>query len=98
MTQWVQVAGYAGDLQAAYDYFLSRGGPLAAARFFSRYERCVSSIVAHPESNAVRRHGGVRSRFRTQPSAFFMASVMRSGCLWEFKAPSATRTGFRRCF
>lgn len=57
MSEWVQVAGYAEDYQAAYDYVKSKAGQRAAARFIERYERCVKVIVAHPKSSAVRGHG-----------------------------------------
>ena len=57
MSEWVQVAGYAEDYQAAYDYVKSRGGLRAAAKFVQRYERCMKAIVAQPRSSAVRGHG-----------------------------------------
>ena len=57
MKPWIQVAGYAEDLQAAYEYFLARGGAVVAEKFFVRYEKCVAVIVAHPESCRQRGHG-----------------------------------------
>jgi hypothetical protein len=36
MSEWVQVAGYAEDYQAAYDYIKSRGGLAAAEKFVGR--------------------------------------------------------------
>lgn len=57
MSQWVQVAGYAGDLQAAYDHYKTRAGESAAEHFLVRYLECVGVITAYPESCAVRGHG-----------------------------------------
>ncbi len=57
MSQWVQVAGYAGDLQAAYDYYKARGGERAAEQFLARYLLCVGATTEYPESCAIRGHG-----------------------------------------
>lgn len=57
MSEWVQVAGYADDLQAAYDYIKSKGGKAAAVAFLKRYGDCVDAVVAYPKSSAVRGHG-----------------------------------------
>lgn len=57
MSEWVQVAGYAEDYQAAYDYFKARAGVRAAGSFVERYGRCVKAIVEQPRSCAVRGHG-----------------------------------------
>lgn len=57
MSQWVQVAGYADDLQAAYDYYKTRAGMMAAEQFLTRYLAGVGTITAYPESCAVRGHG-----------------------------------------
>lgn len=57
MTAWAQAAGYAEDLQQAYDYFKTKAGNAAAEKFLARYEKAVTAIVAHPKSCGVRGHG-----------------------------------------
>lgn len=79
MKRWIQVAGYADDLQAAYDYFLEHGGSMAAARFYDRYERTVTSIVNQPESAAVRGHGW---RQKPIPNSTFSTFYGERGLYW----------------
>jgi plasmid stabilization system protein ParE len=56
MSAWIQVAGYADDLQVAYDHH-KLGGPIASQRFWERYQRTIDSIIVYPESVALRPHG-----------------------------------------
>jgi plasmid stabilization system protein ParE len=79
MSEWVQVEGYAEDYQAAYDYFKSRGGAVAADRFTERYERCVHAVVAHPRSCAVRGHGW---RQKPIPHSTFSVFYGERGSFW----------------
>jgi plasmid stabilization system protein ParE len=79
MSEWVQVAGYAEDYQAAYDYIKSRGGLAAAEKFVGRYERCVTAIVAQPKSSAVRGHGW---RQKPIPHSSFSIFYGERGPFW----------------
>ncbi len=71
MKPWVQVAGYAEDLQAAHDYFKSKAGARAADRFFTRYQASVMSIIEHPESAAIRGHGWRQKPIRNSTFSIF---------------------------
>ena len=79
MSEWVQVAGYAEDYQAAYDYIKARGGSGAAARFVERYERRVKAIVAQPRSCAIRGHGWRQSPI---PHSTFSIFYGERGTFW----------------
>jgi len=57
VTEWIQAGGYAGDLQAAYDYYRAKGGSRAAEQFYERYRSCIEMITQHPASCAIRGHG-----------------------------------------
>ena len=57
MKFWVQAAGYAEDLQTAYDDLKARGGKVVAEQFLERYHQSVSTITDQPRSSAVRGHG-----------------------------------------
>ena len=78
MREWIQAAGYADDLQAAYDYF-KRGGFEAARRFLERYESCITRIVAKPLTCAVRRHGW---RQKPIPRSTFSIYYGQRGAHW----------------
>ena len=75
----VQVAGYAEDLQTAYDYFKTKGGQRAAERFFARYEENVSAILAHPKSSVLRGHGW---RQKPIPNSTFSIYYGERGAFW----------------
>ena len=79
MIQWIQVAGYAGDLQAAYDYFVERGGSVAAERFLMRYERSIATVIMQPASCAVRGHGW---RQKPIPNSTFSVFYGERGPFW----------------
>lgn len=78
MMPWVQVPGYAEDLQAAYDYYKQRGGASAAEHFLGRYQRAVTLLTEHPLSRANRGAG-----WRQMPitnSAFSIFYGERGNC------------------
>jgi len=79
MTQWVQAGGYAEDLQAAYDYFKSGGGPAAAENFFRRYQRCVEMVTNRPKNCGVRGHGW---RQQPIPNSTYSIFYGQRGGLW----------------
>jgi plasmid stabilization system protein ParE len=51
-----EAEGYADDLQAAYDYYMSYS-PSAAERFLAAYSRATKFIVQNPLACRLRRHG-----------------------------------------
>jgi hypothetical protein len=79
MKQWVQVSGFAGDLQLAYDYFRQKGGVAAATRFLTRYEHCVAAVTAHPKLGAIRGHGW---RQKPIPNSTFSIFYGERGKYW----------------
>jgi plasmid stabilization system protein ParE len=87
MSEWVQVAGYAEDYQAAYDYFKARGGAAAAARFVERYKLCVKAIVAQPRGSAVRGHGW---RQKPIPNSTFSIFYGERGAFWMLVGVQST--------
>lgn len=61
-----EAAGYAEDLQAAYDYY--KGYSVAAAgRFLAAYEAEVAILSAHPFICRERRHGWRQMPIRQHP-------------------------------
>ncbi len=67
MKPFREAAGYAGDLQAAYDYY--KGYSLAAAqRFLSAYEAEIAIVTVHPSVCSVRRHGWQQMPIRRHPN------------------------------
>lgn len=87
MTEWIQVGGFAGDLQAAYDYFKRAGGLAAADRFLAQYNRCVAVITRHPEGCAVRGHGW---RQKPIPDSTFSLYYGERGGYWMFVGIQST--------
>ncbi len=76
---WVQAAGYAEDLQAAYDYHKARGGERVAERFFARYQSSVAALTTFPRSAAIRGHGW---RQKPIPSSIFSIFYGMRGGFW----------------
>jgi hypothetical protein len=79
MREWVQVGGYADDLQAAYDYVNSRGGAAVAGRFLNRYLQCIDTLIAYPEICAIRPHGW---RQKPIPNSTFSIFYGERGPYW----------------
>ncbi len=79
MIAWVQVAGYAEDLQSAYDYYKQRGGAAVAERFLERYHKAIVLLTEYPQSCAVRGHG-----WRQMPIAHSAFSIFygERGSYW----------------
>jgi plasmid stabilization system protein ParE len=87
MSEWVEVAGYAEDLQAAYDYFKTRGGKTAAARFVERYRRTLNAVVAFPRSCPARGHGW---RQKPIPHSTFSIFYGERGAFWLLAGVQST--------
>ena len=83
----MEVAGYAKDYQAAYDYIKARGGKVAAGRFVERYRQCVNAIVAQPRSSAVRGHGW---RQKPIPHSSFSIFYGERGVFWMLVGVQST--------
>jgi hypothetical protein len=66
MKPFREAAGYAGDLQAAYNYYraYSEG---AALRFPASYQSDMAVISSHPHVAHVRRHGWRQIPVRRHP-------------------------------
>ena len=56
MKPFKEAEGYAGDLQAAYDYYKAYSSP-AARHFLAAYTAAVQSLARHPHICRLRRHG-----------------------------------------
>lgn len=66
MKPFREAAGYATDLQAAYDYYKTYS-PGAAARFLVAHQAEIAVITAHPFVTHVRRHGWRQLPIRRHP-------------------------------
>jgi len=66
MKPFKEAVGYAGDLQAAYDYYKAYS-PLAARRFLADYAAAIQAITDHPQLCRLRRHGWRQMAIRSHP-------------------------------
>jgi hypothetical protein len=97
MSAWIQVAGYADDLQVAYDHH-KLGGPIASQRFWERYQRTIDSIIVYRRASLCDRTDGDRNRSLDQFTASSMAREDHTGCWLAYKARSRIQIAFKPCF